>query len=75
MTPILICDIESSMLSERLAIQRRRRALHEQLRALSQKLGVEMPLTAMVHRVLYEDHSAAEAVVELMTRGLRHELE
>ena len=43
--------------------------------ALAGQLGVEMPLTAMVHRVLYEDHSAVEAVVELMTRGLKHELE
>jgi glycerol-3-phosphate dehydrogenase (NAD(P)+) len=43
--------------------------------ALSRKLGVDLPITAMAHRVLYENHAAAEAVVELMTRGLRHELE
>jgi glycerol-3-phosphate dehydrogenase (NAD(P)+) len=43
--------------------------------ALARKLAVDMPITAMAHRVLYEDHAAVEAVVELMTRGLRHELE
>jgi glycerol-3-phosphate dehydrogenase (NAD(P)+) len=43
--------------------------------ALSRTLDVDMPITATAHRVLYEDHAAAEAVVELMTRELRHELE
>lgn len=41
--------------------------------ALAQKLGVEMPITAQVHAILYEDRPAREAVVELMTRPLRSE--
>lgn len=40
---------------------------------LAQKLGVEMPITHAVHAALYEGKSPGEAVVELMTRGLRAE--
>jgi glycerol-3-phosphate dehydrogenase (NAD(P)+) len=43
--------------------------------ALAEKLGVPMPITDMVYRVLYEDLPAQEAVVALMTRDLKHELE
>jgi glycerol-3-phosphate dehydrogenase (NAD(P)+) len=43
--------------------------------ALSQKLDVVMPITDMIYRVLYEELPAQQAVVELMTRELRHELE
>lgn len=35
---------------------------------LSQKIGVEMPITEMTYRMLYEDKPAREAVLELMTR-------
>lgn len=40
---------------------------------LAEKLGVEMPITHAVHAALYEGKSPREAVVELMTRGLRAE--
>lgn len=40
---------------------------------LAEKLGVEMPITRAVHAALYESKSPQEAVVELMTRGLRAE--
>jgi glycerol-3-phosphate dehydrogenase (NAD(P)+) len=43
--------------------------------ALALKLGVDMPITALAYRVLYEDLPARQAVVELMTRELKHELE
>jgi glycerol-3-phosphate dehydrogenase (NAD(P)+) len=40
---------------------------------LSVKLGVDMPITAEVYRVLYEDKSPRQAVVDLMTRALSKE--
>lgn len=40
---------------------------------LGQKLGIEMPITEEVYRVLYEDKPAAAAVRDLMTRPLKHE--
>ena len=40
---------------------------------LARRLGVEMPITEQVYRVLYEDKPAREAVVELMTRDLKAE--
>ncbi len=42
---------------------------------LSQKHGVEMPITEQVHRVLYEGRDAREAGETLMTRQLRSEAE
>lgn len=42
---------------------------------LSRKLNVEMPISRKVYQVLYEDLSPAEAVKQLMTRDLRHELD
>ena len=44
-------------------------------RALSQKVGVEMPITDEVYAMLYEDKPALKAVVDLMTRPLRAERE
>lgn len=41
--------------------------------ALAQKLKVDLPITAQVHAVLYEDKDPAAAVRELMTRSLREE--
>lgn len=35
---------------------------------LAKKLGVEMPITESVYRILYDGKSAREAVLELMTR-------
>jgi len=40
---------------------------------LGQKLGVQMPITDEVYRVLYEDKPAKQAVFDLMTRPLKHE--
>jgi glycerol-3-phosphate dehydrogenase (NAD(P)+) len=40
---------------------------------LARKLGVEMPITEQVYRVLYEDKPARAAVIELMARDLKPE--
>lgn len=40
---------------------------------LAVRLGVDMPITHQVHRVLYEDRPAREAVIELMTRDPKAE--
>jgi glycerol-3-phosphate dehydrogenase (NAD(P)+) len=40
---------------------------------LSVKLGVDMPITAEVFRILYEDKPPENAVVDLMTRALTKE--
>lgn len=40
---------------------------------LSRKLGVDMPITAEVYRVLYEDKPPRQAVADLMTRALTRE--
>ena len=45
----------------------------ESARSLADRLGVDMPITEKVYRVLYEDKPAREAVVELMTRDLKAE--
>ena len=42
-------------------------------RQLSDKVGVEMPITHEVHRILYEDKPAREVVTSLMRRQLKHE--
>jgi glycerol-3-phosphate dehydrogenase (NAD(P)+) len=41
--------------------------------SLARRLGVDMPITEQVYRVLYEEKPAREAVVELMTRDLKAE--
>jgi glycerol-3-phosphate dehydrogenase (NAD(P)+) len=40
---------------------------------LARKLGVELPLTEQVYRILYEDKDPAQAVRDLMTRELKGE--
>ncbi|MBL8798069.1 MAG: glycerol-3-phosphate dehydrogenase, partial [Planctomycetia bacterium] len=40
------------------------RSVHEQ----AGQLGIEMPITAEIYRVLYEDKDARQAVTDLMTR-------
>ena len=40
---------------------------------LAQKLGVEMPITEQMYKMLYQDKPAREAVLELMTRNLKAE--
>jgi len=42
---------------------------------LSRKLGVEMPISHETYRILYEDLSPKEAVIRLMTRELKQELD
>lgn len=46
-------------------------AAHE----LAGRTGVEMPITAEIHRVLYQGADPREAVARLMGRGKTHELE
>jgi len=41
---------------------------------LSEQFSVEMPITTQVHRVLFEDKPAAEAVEDLMGRELKAEI-
>jgi glycerol-3-phosphate dehydrogenase (NAD(P)+) len=41
--------------------------------ALAAREGVEMPIVGMVHRILFDGHSARRAVAELMGRELRSE--
>lgn len=42
---------------------------------LAQQQGVEMPLVAMMHAILYEGMAVTEAVQALMGRALRAERE
>ncbi len=41
--------------------------------ALAEREDIEMPIVSMVHRVLFEGHSAQRAVADLMSRELRAE--
>ena len=43
------------------------------VRELARSVNVEMPITEQMHQVLYENKSPRQAVVDLMTRGLRRE--
>jgi glycerol-3-phosphate dehydrogenase (NAD(P)+) len=42
---------------------------------LAKQLGVEMPISDAVYRILHEDLSPKEACYRLMTRDLKHELD
>jgi len=42
---------------------------------LAERQGIEMPITAEMYRVLYEDESPREAIQRLMTRSLKAEAE
>jgi glycerol-3-phosphate dehydrogenase (NAD(P)+) len=42
---------------------------------MSQEMGVEMPITEQIYRMLYEDLDPKEALQTLMTRDLKHELD
>jgi len=42
---------------------------------LAKKLGVEMPITNEIHKVLYEEANVRESVYALMTRSKAHEAE
>jgi glycerol-3-phosphate dehydrogenase (NAD(P)+) len=43
------------------------------VRALAQSVGVEMPITEQMYLLLYEDKPPLQAVIDLMTRGLKRE--
>jgi glycerol-3-phosphate dehydrogenase (NAD(P)+) len=43
------------------------------VKRLADRIGVDMPITNVVHAVLYEGKSASDATSELMTRPLREE--
>jgi glycerol-3-phosphate dehydrogenase (NAD(P)+) len=45
----------------------------ESAHALGKKIGVELPITDEVYRVLYEGKPAKQALMDLMTRPLKHE--
>lgn len=45
------------------------KSVHE----LSKRLGVDMPLTEQIYRILYEDKDPAKAVCDLMARDLKQE--
>ena len=42
-------------------------------RALAEERDVDMPIVHMVHRILFDGHTARDAVPELMARELRPE--
>lgn len=42
---------------------------------MSRKMGVEMPITEQLYRMLYEDLDPREALSALMTRDLKHEFD
>jgi glycerol-3-phosphate dehydrogenase (NAD(P)+) len=42
---------------------------------MSRKIGVEMPITEQLYRMLYEDLDPKEALQALMSRDLKHELD
>ena len=42
-------------------------------RALSEKFGIEMPITEKIYEVLYENKEPGEAVKELMARAPKAE--
>ena len=48
-------------------------ATTQSAQALAERMGVEMPIVAAVHRVLFERHPARWALVELMNRDLKEE--
>jgi len=45
----------------------------EAIYTLASKLGVSMPITEQVYKVLYEDHDPRTAILELMSRELKEE--
>lgn len=42
---------------------------------LAEKYGVEMPIVTEVNKILFEDRSPKDAVMELMRRDLKQETE
>lgn len=44
------------------------------VRDLAARVGVEMPISAAIYRVLYEDHPVGQVMTDLLGRPPRHEL-
>ena len=42
---------------------------------LSKQIGVEMPISHATYQILYKGLAPLDALYQLMTRGLRHELD
>lgn len=42
---------------------------------MSKNLGIELPITTQCYKILFEGKDAREAVMDLMTRGAKHEIE
>jgi glycerol-3-phosphate dehydrogenase (NAD(P)+) len=42
--------------------------------SLAQEIGIEMPITEIIYRILYEGADVRQSAVELMTAGATHEL-
>jgi glycerol-3-phosphate dehydrogenase (NAD(P)+) len=45
------------------------------VRELAASVGVEMPITEQMYLLLYEDKSPRQVVIDLMTRGLKREID
>jgi len=45
------------------------------VRDLARSVAVEMPITEQMHLLLYEDKSPRQVVIDLMTRGLKREID
>jgi glycerol-3-phosphate dehydrogenase (NAD(P)+) len=45
------------------------------VRDLARSVGVEMPITEQMYLLLYEDKSPRQVVIDLMTRGLKREID
>jgi glycerol-3-phosphate dehydrogenase (NAD(P)+) len=45
----------------------------ESVHELAKKMGVDMPLTEQIYRILYEDKDPVKAVLDLMSRELKQE--
>ena len=43
------------------------------VRDLARSVGVEMPITEQMYELIYEGKSPRQAVIDLMTRGLKRE--
>ncbi len=65
-----LADIVSSMKEVAEGV-RNTRSVHE----LAQSVGIEMPITEQMYRLLYEDKPPRQVVIDLMTRGLKREID
>ncbi|MBW2142679.1 MAG: glycerol-3-phosphate dehydrogenase, partial [Deltaproteobacteria bacterium] len=42
---------------------------------LAEREGVDMPITAKLYEILYEDKTPKQALIELMSRSLKPEID